>query len=99
MGPVAFGVKGASHCLAPVVDAGGKGRNISWQKAAEGCDSIVLPNCGQGCAVRVNGLPNNLVVAVNGEGDAARSSEVRKLGDSVVFPHYGVSSRRLGPDC
>ena len=44
----------------------------------------------KGCAVRVDGLANNLVVAVNGVGYGARSSEVRKRGGSAVFPHYGV---------
>src|SRR5579863_3801968 len=89
-GPVGSGVKGASHHLALVVDAGGKGGNISRQKVAKGRDSVILPNSGQGCAVRINGLPNNLVVAVNGKGYAARISEVLKLGNSAVFPHYGV---------
>src|SRR6202050_3170865 len=90
VGPVASGVKGVSHHLALVVDAGGKGGNVSRQKAAEGFDCIVLPKSGQGCAVRVNGLPNNLAVAVNGVGYGVWISEVRKRGGSVVFPHNGV---------
>src|SRR5580658_10370137 len=84
VGPVAFGAKGTSHRLALVVDTGGKGGYISRDKgaAAESCDFMVLPNSGQGCTLRVYGLPNNLVVAVNGKGDAARISKVLKLGDS-----------------
>jgi len=88
--PVGAGVEGASHHLAPVVDAGGKSGSISGQKAAKTSDCIVLPNSGQGCALRVDGLPNNLVVAVNGVGYGARSSEVRKRGGSAVLPQYGV---------
>src|SRR5271170_5413541 len=90
VGPAVVGVKGASHNLAPVVDAGGKGGNISRQKAAEACDCIVLPKSGQGYAVRVNGLPNNLAVAVNGVSDGARISEVRQRSGNAVFPHYAV---------
>src|ERR1700685_2176641 len=88
--PAGAGVEGAAHRLAPVVDAGGKRGNISRQKAAEGGDCIVLPNSGQGCAVGVNGFPNNLVVAVNGVGYGAWISEVRERGGVAVFPQYGV---------
>src|ERR1700734_774924 len=90
VGTAVVGVRGTTHRLAPGVDAGGKGGNISRQKAAEARDCIVLPKSGQGCAVRVNGLPNNLAVAVNGVGYGARISEVLKRGGSAVVPHYGV---------
>ena len=92
VGPAAGGVKGASHRLAPVVDAGGKGGSISRRKvaAAEAGDCIVLPKDGHGCAVRVNGLPNNLAAAVNGVGYGERISEVWKRDGSEVFPQYGV---------
>src|SRR5580658_1788859 len=88
--PAGGGIEGASDHLAPVVDAGGKSGNISRQKAAEACDYIVLPKSGQDCAVGVNGLSNNLVVAVNGERYRARISEVRKRVGNAVFPQYGV---------
>jgi len=42
VGPVEAGVPGASHHLAPVVDAGGYGGNISRQ-SAEVCECVVLP--------------------------------------------------------
>src|ERR1700691_6237692 len=45
-GPVEFGVQGASHHLAPVVDAGGEGRSIS-RRSAEVCDWTI-------CAVQPN---------------------------------------------
>src|SRR6266849_676343 len=59
MGPVEVGVEGASHHLALVVDAAGKGAKISRQKA-EVCDCAVLPKSGiSGCAIRAATLPNN----------------------------------------
>src|ERR1700679_3802569 len=73
--PLGFGVEGASYHLAPVINAGGLSGNISRQKTAKAFDCVVLPNGRQSCALRVDGLPDNLIVAVNGEGDGVRISE------------------------
>src|SRR5271170_6933871 len=92
MGP-AGGVEGASHHLAPVVDAGGKGGTISRQNAeACGCAACaVQPNSGKdGCAVRARDIPNNLAVVINGVGVISSASEAWKLEGSVVFPQYRV---------
>src|ERR1700693_983449 len=90
MGP-ARGVEGASHHLAPVVDAGGEGGRISRQ-SRDACDSAVLPNRGKdGCAVRARDIPNNLAVVINGVGVTSSASEVWKLEGGVVFPQYRVS--------
>src|SRR5579864_3099614 len=92
MGPVELGVQGASHHLAPVVDAGGEGGSIS-RRSEEVCDCAVcavLPNRGiEGCAVRTADLPNNLAPVVDAQGDSA-SSEVKKRKDNAVFPRYAV---------
>src|SRR5215468_972105 len=91
MGPVESGVKGASHHLAPAVDAGGKGGKISRQ-STEDCECAVLPKSGcEGCAVRAADLANNLALVVNGVADIGTCmSSVRKRVGSAVFPHYGV---------
>src|SRR5262249_10345441 len=70
VGPVVAGVKGASHHLAQVVDAGGEGGMISRQ-SAEDCECAVrLPKSGDaGCAVSFADLPNHLAQVVNGVGD------------------------------
>src|SRR5437899_1028891 len=87
----AHGVEGASHHLAPVVDAGGKG-GITSRQSRDACDAAVLPNSGKdGCAVRARDIPNNLAVVINGVGVTSNASEVWKLEGSVVFPQYGVS--------
>src|ERR1700674_2412472 len=89
MGPVEVGVPGASHHLALAVDAGCYGGNISRQ-SAEVCECAVLPKRTiLGCVVSTADCPNNLALVVNALGDSA-SSEVRKRGDSAVFPRYGV---------
>ena len=92
VGPVEAGVPGASHHLAPVVDAGGYGGNISRQ-SAEVCECVVLPKRAiLGCAVSTADCPNNLAPVVIAIGDSA-SSELRKRGGSAVFPRYGVNRR------
>src|ERR1700692_427077 len=88
-GPLAAGVRFTSHDLALVFDAFGQAGSISRQKA-EACGCVVLPKGAHDGAVSGNALPNNLALVVNGVGHGARSSEVRKLGDSAVVPHYGV---------
>src|SRR5271156_1375277 len=93
MGP-ADGVEGASHHLAPVVDACGKGGTISRQNAeAFDCAMCaVLPKRGNdGCAGR--DIPHNLAVVINGVGVISIESEVWKLEGSVVFPQYGVNRK------
>src|SRR5260370_36478090 len=97
VGPVEVGVPGASHHLALVVDAAGRGAKISRQKA-EVCHCVVLPKSGIfGCAVRAADLPNNLALVVNAPGEiGTRKSEVRKRGGSAVFPQYGVKRCRAG---
>jgi len=92
MGP-ADGVEGASHHLAPVVDACGKGGTISRQNAEVcGCAACAVPpNSGKdGCAVRARDIPNNLAVVINGIGVTSSKSEVWKLEGSVVLPQYRV---------
>jgi hypothetical protein len=90
MGPLP-GLEGASHHLAPVVDAGGKGGTISRQNR-EGCESIVVPNGGNdGCAVSRRNIPNSLAVVIDSVGGSSSNSQVWKLVDSAVFPQYGVS--------
>src|SRR5271154_6251715 len=92
MGP-AGGVEGASHHLAPVVDAGCKGGTISRQNAeACGCAACaVQPNSGKdGCAVRARDIPNSLAVVINGVGVISSASEAWKLDGSVVLPQYRV---------
>src|ERR1700746_691276 len=71
MGPVEVGVQGASHHLAPIVDAGGERSSIS-RRSKEVCYCAVcavcavLPNRGiEGCAARTANLPNNLAPVVN----------------------------------
>src|SRR5271170_6926725 len=90
----ADGVEGASHHLAPVVDACGKGGTISRQNA-EAFDCAVcavLPKRGNdGCAGR--DIPHNLAVVINGVGVISIESEVWKLEGSVVFPQYGVNRK------
>src|SRR6185437_14872903 len=89
-GPAERGVEGASHHLAPIVDAGGKGGKISRQ-STEVCDSAVLPDSGKdSCAVRALDIPNNLAVVIDGVGVTSGASEIWKLESSVVFPQYGV---------
>src|SRR5271154_6869821 len=90
MGP-ADGVEGASHHLAPVVDACGKGGTISRQNTEvfDCAVCAVRPKRGNdGCAGR--DIPNSLAVVINGVGVISIESEVWKLGGSVVFPQYGV---------
>src|SRR5260370_11238199 len=91
VGPVEVGVPSASHHLALVVDAAGRGAKISRQKA-EVCHCVVLPKCGIfGCAVSAADLPNNLALVVNAPGEiGTRKSEVRKREGSDVLPQYGV---------
>src|SRR5260370_31670633 len=69
MVPVEVGVPGASHHLALVVDAAGRGAKIS-RKEAEVCHCVVLPKSGIfGCAVGAADLPNNLPLVVNAPGE------------------------------
>ena len=86
MGPVAAGVRSASHRLALVVDAFSQGASISRQ-SAEACDCLgVLPKSGiGGCAVSAHDLPDNLALVVNAVAQGARNSQVRKLGRSAVL--------------
>jgi len=92
MGPVQVGIKGASHHLAPVVDAAGYGGKISRQRL-QASECAVLPKRAiLGCAVRAPDGPNNLVQVVIAEGDPAMSV-VRKRGGSAVCPGDGVSNR------
>src|SRR5258708_32973239 len=81
MRPVEAGVAGASHHLAPAVDAGGQGGKIARQSAiAEDFDFTVLPKYGnEGSAVRAATLPNDLALVVNCPGDVGTlGSKARK---------------------
>jgi hypothetical protein len=94
--PVRLEEERASHHLAPVVDAGGKGGRISRQNT-EVFDSAVcavLPKRGnEGCAVSAHDIPDSLAVVINGVGVRSSVSEVRKLEGLVVFPQYGVNRK------
>jgi hypothetical protein len=87
MGPVEVGVEGASHNLALVVDAAGKGAKISRQKA-EVCNCAVLPKSGKsGCAVRAATLPNNLALVVMPKAILERAIPKSGSGNAVPFSH------------
>src|SRR5215472_12869471 len=95
MRPVEVSVQGASHHLAPVVDASGYGGKISRQ-SAKVCECAVLPKRAiDGCVVSATDDPNNLALIVNAVG-ATASSEIRKRGESVACPQYGVIRRCAG---
>src|SRR5580704_12615136 len=92
MGPVEVGVPRASHHLAFAVNAGRYGGKISRQ-SAEVCQYVVLPKRAKlGCVVSTADCPYNLASVVIAVRNSA-GSEVRKQGDSFVFPRYGVNRR------
>ena len=70
-----LGVEGASHHLAPVVDAGGKGGTISRQNT-EVFDSAVLPKRGN------DGWVSRLLTELGHEAIVAHSRNVRLIGES-----------------
>jgi hypothetical protein len=85
MGRIEVGVPGASHHLAPVVDAGGDGGKISRQ-SVEVCECAVLPNRGiLGGVVSTADCPNNFALVVDALGDSASSEVLKRDGSAVLI--------------